>query len=74
MIGEVEIGGVFIPIALVSGVAGFVASLILRRILRAVHAYTFIWHAGLFDVSMFVVLWAATDFFLGRIHGLGVYG
>lgn len=72
MTGEVEIGGVFIPIALVSGVAGFVASLILRRFLRAAHAYTYIWHAGLFDVSMFVVLWAATDFFIGKIHGVGV--
>jgi hypothetical protein len=72
--GEVEIGGVFIPIPLVTGVAAFIASLILRRLLRAGHAYTYIWHAGLFDVSMFVVLWAATDFFVGRMHGLGVYG
>lgn len=74
MSGEVEIGGVFIPIPLVTGVAAFIASLVLRRLLRAAHAYTYIWHAGLFDVSMFVVLWAATDFFVGRMHGLGVYG
>ena len=74
MTGEVEIGGVFIPIALVSGVAGFVASLILRRVLRTAHAYTYVWHAGLFDVAMFVVLWASTDFFIGKIYGVGVYG
>jgi hypothetical protein len=72
MIGEVELGGVFIPIVLVSGIVGLVASLILRRVLRADHVYTYIWHAGLFDVAMFVVLWAATDFFAGKIYGAGV--
>jgi hypothetical protein len=72
--GEVEIGGVFLPIPLVTGIAAFFASLILRRLMRAAHAYSYIWHAGLFDVSMFVVLWAATDFFVGRMHGLGAYG
>jgi hypothetical protein len=72
VIGEVEMGGVFIPIVLVSGIVGFVASLILQRVLRAAHAYTFIWHAGLFDIAMFVVLWAGTDFFAGKIYGAGV--
>jgi hypothetical protein len=72
MIGEVEVGGVFIPVVLVSGIVGLVVSLILRRVLRAAHAYTYIWHAGLFDVAMFVVLWAATDFFAGKIYGAGV--
>jgi hypothetical protein len=66
--GEYEIGGVFIPVALASGVIGFVASLILRRVLRAIHAYTFIWHAGLFDVAMFVALWAGFDFLISGIH------
>ena len=57
MIGEVEVSGIFIPVALVAGVLAFIASLVLRRILRAVNAYAFIWHAGLFDIAMFVVLW-----------------
>ena len=74
MTGEVEIGGVFLPLPLVTGVAAFFASLILRRLLRTAHAYSYIWHAGLFDVSLFVALWAATDFLVGRMHGLGVYG
>jgi hypothetical protein len=72
VIGEVEMGGVLIPVVLISGIVGFVASLILRRVLRAAHAYTYIWHAGLFDVSLFVVLWAATEFFAGKIYGAGV--
>lgn len=74
MIGEVEMGGVFIPVAIVSGIIGFSASLILRRILRVAHAYTFVWHAGLFDVATFVLLWAASDYFLSRFHLLGLYG
>ncbi len=74
MIGEVEMGGVFIPIALVSGIIGFLASLILRRILRVAHAYTFVWHAGLFDVAAFVLLWAATDYFISKFQILGLTG
>lgn len=66
--------GVFIPIALVSGIIGFLASLILRRILRIAHAYVFVWHAGLFDVAAFVLLWAATDYFVSQLPILGLYG
>ena len=57
MAGEVEVSGIFIPVALVAGVLAFIASLVLRRVLRAVNAYALVWHAGLFDVAMFVVLW-----------------
>ena len=74
MIGEVDLNGVFIPIALVSGAVGFVASLVLRRVLRAVHAYAFVWHAGLFDVAIFVTLWAVADFIGRNIYQSGIYG
>lgn len=57
MIGEVVLSGVFIPAALLSGTIAFAASLVMRRVLRVAGAYAFVWHAGLFDVSMFVVLW-----------------
>jgi hypothetical protein len=72
MTGEVEMGGVFIPVVLVSAVVGFLLSLVLRRGLRAARAYAFIWHAGLFDVALFVVLWTAVDY-LGSIHALGIF-
>jgi hypothetical protein len=55
--GEVDAFGVFMPIALVTGVSAFIAVFVLRRLLRTVNAYAFVWHAGLFDVAMFVVLW-----------------
>jgi protein AaeX len=57
MNGEVDAFGVFMPIALVTGTIAFVAVFVLRRILRAFNAYAIIWHAGLFDVALFVVLW-----------------
>lgn len=57
MSGELDVFGVFLPIALVTGTIAFIAITVLRRVLRALGAYAFIWHAGLFDVAMFVVLW-----------------
>jgi protein AaeX len=72
MTGEIEMGGVFIPIVLVSAVAGFLLAMVLRRGLRAAHAYAYIWHAGLFDVALFIVLWTAVDY-LGSIHALGMF-
>lgn len=56
MIGESVIDGVFIPRVLVVFVIAFVVSLILRRTLRLLNAYRFIWHAGLFDTAIFVAL------------------
>ena len=50
------IDGVFIPRVLVVLALAFVASLLLRRTLRLLHLYRFIWHAGLFDTAIFVAL------------------
>jgi hypothetical protein len=57
MSGEMDVFGVFLPAALVTGAGAFAAAIGLRRILRAIRAYRFVWHAGLFDVATFVVLW-----------------
>jgi hypothetical protein len=56
MIGEWAIDGVFIPRVLLVFVLAFAASLVLRRTLRSLHLYRFIWHAGLFDTAVFVAL------------------
>jgi hypothetical protein len=56
MIGELNIGGVFVPYLLLLAVLAFVLSLCARRVLRAVRFYRFVWHAGLFDIALFVVL------------------
>ena len=56
MIGECVIDGVFIPRVLVVLLLAYAVSLLLRRTLRSLHAYRFVWHAGLFDTAVFVAL------------------
>jgi hypothetical protein len=56
MIGEISIGGVFVPQLLLVAVLAFPVSLCVRWALRTVRFYRFVWHAGLFDVALFVVL------------------
>lgn len=56
MIGENEIHGVFIPTLLVLAVGAFFIALVLRVILRRAHFYRFVWHAGLFDTALYVVI------------------
>ena len=56
MIGELDIGGVFVPYLLLIAVVAFVLSLVLRTAMRRLSLYRFVWHAGLFDVALFLVL------------------
>jgi hypothetical protein len=66
MIGEIEIHGVFIPTLLVLGIGAFVVTLVLRVILRRLQFYRCVWHAGLFDTALYVViLWVAA---LATLH------
>ena len=58
MIGEFDIDGVFVPSLLVAAVIAFGLTSVVRWSLRRFHVYRFVWHAGLFDVALFVVvLW-----------------
>jgi protein AaeX len=60
MIGEAEFDGVLIPYLLILTVMAFLALLPIRWVLRRIHFYRFVWHAGLFDTALFVViLWTA---------------
>lgn len=56
MIGELDIDGVFIPSLLVAAVIAFGLTSLVRWSLRRLHFYRFVWHAGLFDVALFVVM------------------
>jgi hypothetical protein len=56
MIGELNLGGVFVPSLLVAAAVAFSVTTILRFALRRSHLYRFVWHAGLFDVALFVVI------------------
>ena len=60
MIGEIEIHGVLIPTLLILAVGAFFITLVLRVILQRTQFYRFVWHAGLFDTALYlVILWVA---------------
>lgn len=73
MIGEADLHGVFIPHLLILTVVAFLISLPVRWVLRRASLYRFVWHAGLFDTALFVVIlwliaWATAP---GSSGGLG---
>jgi RND family efflux transporter MFP subunit len=49
MTGEIDIHGVFVPALLLSTIAAFALSALLRRVLAALGLYRFVWHRSLFD-------------------------
>ena len=49
MIGEFDIGGVFIPSAAVWAVVAIVVGVFVRRLLNLVGFYRLVWHRGLFE-------------------------
>jgi len=56
--GEMSIGGVFVPSLLVWALIAFALNLVLRRVLYAARFYRFVWHRALFDAATFVILLA----------------
>jgi hypothetical protein len=64
MIGEVDIGGVFTPTLLIWGALAFALSMPVRWLLNRLGVYRFVWHRGLFDIALVMLLWtgvAATN-------------
>ena len=58
MITEYSLSGVFFPVYLVSAVVAYALSLVLRVALTRANIYRFVWHPALFDLAVFVLLWA----------------
>jgi hypothetical protein len=58
MMGESDIGGVFLSSVLITAVIALAISFVIRRLLALIGAYRFIWHSALFDTALFVILWA----------------
>jgi Protein of unknown function (DUF1656) len=73
MIGEHDIGGVFVPSLLIAAVIAFCSTSAVRWSLRRLHFYRFVWHAGLFDVALFVVLLWGTAVASAAWNTLGVH-
>ncbi|MBP2301060.1 DUF1656 domain-containing protein [Azospirillum picis] len=56
MIGEIDIYGLFLPPLLVLAIVAWAVSALLRRVVRTVGGYRWIWHAPLFDLALYVVV------------------
>ena len=56
---EINIGGVYVPAALVWAGAAFVLCILIERILGRTGFYRLVWHRALFDLAVFVILWGA---------------
>lgn len=58
MIGEIALHRVYVPALLLLGTLAFVLTLLLGIVLRRLRFYRLVWHPGLVDVALFViVLW-----------------
>ena len=61
-----------IPYFLVFGLGAFLITLVFRRVLRRLSFYRLVWHAGLFDVALFVVLLWVTSIVTSTWNTAGV--
>lgn len=59
MIGEVNLFGVFVPPLLVWAAVALAPWVLVRWGLERAGAYRLVWHRALFDIALFVILWAA---------------
>ncbi|MRG57561.1 DUF1656 domain-containing protein [Phyllobacterium sp. SYP-B3895] len=60
MLGDFDIYGVYMPGLLGMMFLTLLLSAIVRRALAWVGIYAWVWHRGLFDVALYVVLLGAT--------------
>ncbi len=58
---EVSLGGVYVPAALVWAGTAFLFSTAISWTLSRIGFYALVWHRALFEVSLFVILWAVTS-------------
>jgi hypothetical protein len=61
VIAEIPLGGVLVPAAVVTAVAAFGLHLVVHAVARRIGLYRLVWHPGLFDLAVFVLLWAGVS-------------
>jgi hypothetical protein len=58
MTEEINIGGgVFIPGLMLWALVGLLLSIPVRWVLNKTGFYRLVWHRGLFDICLFIILW-----------------
>jgi protein-S-isoprenylcysteine O-methyltransferase Ste14 len=68
VIGELHLFGLFAPASLVSAILAGLGILIVRRILAQTGFYRLVWHPGLFDLALYVVLWGGAAILLEHLQ------
>jgi protein-S-isoprenylcysteine O-methyltransferase Ste14 len=68
MIGELHILGLYAPAALVSALVGGLLMLAARQVLLRLGLYRWVWHPGLFDLALYLLLWTAAAAGLDHLH------
>jgi hypothetical protein len=66
MIGEIDVYGVFVPTLLVCLGAALPLTAGLRRLLRWLGFYRFVWHRPLFDLALLVIVLGGVVAFANR--------
>lgn len=61
MIGEVDIGGIFLPTLLGIMAIAYVLFLAVHAVLNRLHFYRLVWHRALFNIALYTVLLGAVD-------------
>lgn len=56
MTGELNIQGVYVPVLLILVMIAAILSMLLQRVLMALGAYRWIWHRGLFDLALTLII------------------
>ncbi|MFG1378779.1 DUF1656 domain-containing protein [Xanthobacter autotrophicus] len=56
MSGEIDFFGVYLPSLLGLMLVTLLVSLVIRRILAWLGVYALVWHRGLFDIALYLVL------------------
>ncbi len=69
MIGEFEFGGVLFPAVLAWAIAAIILRALLTRVLSVIGFYRLVWHRGLFELALLVILWAAVAAIAGARSG-----
>jgi uncharacterized protein DUF1656 len=64
VIAEVDVFGVFLTAPLVAAILAGAAHLLLRRVLRNLHFYEWVWHRNLADIAVYVLLWGVASVLL----------
>lgn len=61
MIGELDIGGIFLPTLLGIMAIAYVLFLGVHAVLNRLHFYRLVWHRALFNIALYAVLLSAVD-------------